>query len=368
MHILHVIDSLEQGGAERVLVDLANASVASGRYRVSVCITREEGILAAALDARINVEVVRRKTRLDWRGMRRLVRHIHARKIDVLHAHNRSTFSLLAALKAVGQIRHPILLHDHWGIDEETNTPLWFKLGGRHLLSAYVGAYDDLARWAQGIGVPSRKTYVAENALDLERIRSAPPADLRHEFGIGQDVRIGLFVGGLRRVKGLHDLIGAVSRCSEYDNIKIVVIGGERDPVYVRECKALSSRLEVDGSFLYVGERSDVPALIRGADFGIIASLREAGPLTLIEFMAAGLPVIATRVGAVANRAAKEGIPGIVKPGDVEGMAAELDALDRMSAEHRAARGALGNYVANKFFEIHARMPTWDSIYPRAAS
>src|SRR5262245_34387667 len=114
MHVMHVIDSLCLGGAERMLVDIANATAADG-HRVSACITRDGRDLANELRPDVPLWVLARQKRFDWTALKQFASIIQEQKVDLLHAHGRSTFSFAATVRTFGLIRTPILLHDHYG-------------------------------------------------------------------------------------------------------------------------------------------------------------------------------------------------------------------------------------------------------------
>src|SRR5258705_412825 len=141
MHIMHVIDGLPLGGAERMLVDIANATAAGG-VRVSACVTRSCIDLAGSLDSRVHLHVLGRTRRCDFKAVRQFARLVQEERVNLLHAHSRSTFSLLAFVKMIGWLKPPIVLHDHFGsIEKDASVPAWFRFAGRFCLRRYIGVY-----------------------------------------------------------------------------------------------------------------------------------------------------------------------------------------------------------------------------------
>jgi glycosyltransferase involved in cell wall biosynthesis len=365
MRIIHVIDSLAVGGAERMLVEIANQSAADG-HQVAVCITRSQHILADSLRPEIAVTILNRRRRFEWDGMKNFATLIRDRKIDIIHAHSRSTFAFLSLAKTMRLIHPPIILHDHYGIETDPSIPLWFRIWAKHFLHHYVGVYSKLAAWAEAAGLPQEKISVIENALDLRPVCQAAPLNLRRELGLPAWVLIGIVAGGIRPEKGIDVLLEALGRCSCRHLIKILVAGGDRDRAYAQACRAQSSAWQLEGRVDFLGERLDLASLIKGADFALIPSRSESGPLVLIEYMAAGLPFVSTRVGAVACRVAGLGIPEFVAPGEADSLAAALDQLIRLSPAERRARGQAGKTAALAGFDIRQQMPHWYRIYEGA--
>lgn len=363
MHIMHVIDGLPLGGAERMLVDIANATVAGGD-QVSACVTRSCIDLAGGLDSRVHLHVLGRTRRFDFKALRRFARLVPDEKANLLHAHSRSTFSFLALLKALRWIRVPILFQDHYGsIEQDESVPFWFRWGGRFLLDQYVGVYDKLGQWAKTAGVPNGRIEVIGNALDLSRLQSSPALDLDREFGFAKGDRIGVVVAGIRPDKGIDLLLQALALSPMPPAIKLLIVGGDSDPVYAEHCRKMAIQLKLGGCLRFTGKRHDVPSIVRGADFALMPSRSESGPLVLIEYMMAGLPFVSTRVGDIARLAQSEGLREFVVADDPAAFRDALDRLLKLSPGEWRARVEAGRRVAAERFDILKVMPRWQELY-----
>src|SRR2546425_167094 len=125
MHVLHVSDTLGFGGAERMLVDIANCTISDG-HNVSVCVTRSNVDMACFLHPTIHSLRLGRTRRWDFAAMRRMARYINAEGVDVLHVHGRPSFSLVAVMRLLRMIRTPVVFHEHFGlIERDTSVPRW---------------------------------------------------------------------------------------------------------------------------------------------------------------------------------------------------------------------------------------------------
>jgi glycosyltransferase involved in cell wall biosynthesis len=218
--------------------------------------------------------------------------------------------------------------------------------------------------WARAAGIDDARVSVIPNALDLQPFRAAEPADLRSELGIDAQTPLGIVVGNLRAQKGIDVLLDAMSRTKSpmAASAALAVVGRDGDdPNYVELCRRAAARLGNRVRFL--GARTDVPRLLRAADFAVIPSRYESGPLTLIEAMAAGLPVVGTRVGDIGIRAAALGVDGLVAPGDSNALAAAIDTLLGLPLEARRARGRISQSVAFDQFDIGTVMTRWYDLY-----
>lgn len=365
MRILHVIDSLAIGGAERMLVDIANASAADG-HQVGVCITRSSrNDLAKELRPDVGLHVLKRTKRFDLAALHTFSHFVQERDFQIIHVHGRSSFSFCAAAAMLHPTRIPLILHDHHGIEIDQRIPLWFRLWGRRYLAKYIGVYEKLRTWAITSGVCPEDIAVIGNGIDLARLEAAPTSDIRRQLGILDETLMGIVVAGLRPEKGIDLLIESLSRCAGL-NIKILIAGSIQDDGYIQQCKAWAEEKGVVNQLIFLGERKDVASLNRVVDFALVPSRSESGPLVLIEYLASGLPVVAFRVGDIAQAASEHGIPGLVAPNDTAAFAEALNALVQSSLSERQARGRLGRTIAQQHFSIQSKMPSFYEVYRQA--
>ncbi len=159
-------------------------------------------------------------------------------------------------------------------------------------------------------GVPPERISVVRNGLDLEAfaLRLSPPR--RHRI---------VCVGRLRPEKAHEVLIAAVARLRPaWPDVKLRIVGdGPREA----ELRELVARLGLRDCVELLGHRDNVPALLRDADLFVLPSRTEASPNAVLEAMAAGLPVVASKVGGIPE-AVTDGATGLlVPPDDVEALA-----------------------------------------------
>jgi len=365
LHVLHVTDSLAPGGKERMLVDLANATHRFGR-RVSVCVTRDRTDLAKDLDPGINVHVLQRRARWALGPMRHFGALVRDEGITLLHVHGRSSFSFAVFAKLVRLLPPaiPLILHDHHGIEIDDSVPFWFRFWARRWTAAYVGVFQRLGEWARRAGLPADRIFVIENALDLTRLRPAAAVDVRGLLRLPATVPIGVVVCGIRREKGIDFLIDALAR--QRRAFHVLIVGPDADPEYVAVCRAQAERLGLGDRVTFLGVRSDVAAVLGGCDFALMPSRSESGPLVLIEYMAAGLPIVSVRVGGIAERIAASGGQAFTLPGDVQAFASAVDAVLALTHDERLGRGAWGPPFVAREFDIQSRLPAWDRAYAEA--
>jgi glycosyltransferase involved in cell wall biosynthesis len=178
-------------------------------------------------------------------------------------------------------------------------------------------------------GVPSPAISLISNGVDAAAYpEPVPRAELRRV----------ITVANLRPEKNHQVLLGAAARLADVCpglRYQIVGEGSQR-----HELEAMARARGVAGIVEFVGHREDVPALLAAADVFVLPSRSEALPNSVIEAMAAGLPVVASAVGGLRNLIEHEHTGILVAPGDAEALADAILAIVREPARARALGSA----------------------------
>lgn len=217
-----------------------------------------------------------------------------------------------------------------------------------------VSEQERLAGLAAGIGRPEQYRVVT-NGIELERF-SAPPDPV--------DGRV-VFLGRLSRQKRPDVAVRALARLLENHpaaELHIAGEGPERAPV-----KRLAERLGVTDALRMLGTREDIPELLSGASCLLLTSDYEGCPLSVLEAMAAGVPVVATRVGAVPEMIDDDRAGLLVEPGDAEGAAAAIGELLADPA-HARELGDEGRRRARERFSREQMIERTLALYDEVAA
>lgn len=364
MNILHVIDTLNIGGAERATVDLANASTRYG-LSISFCTTRQAGALSAELLDAIQVYHLNRSKRFAWPAMKRFADIVIETKADIVHAHMRSTAALMTFLKTLGWLNVPVLFQDHRGVEIDESVPLWLSWWGSRIIDQYVGVYPKLCQWAKQANFHDKKIDYVGYAMDLSRLTSVPAVDLRQTFNLPPDYPIGVTVGNLRTEKGTDILIKAIAQSDTAKDAQYLIVGRDADPEYAQYCRDLVSKNGLQDIIHFVGLRNDVPSLLQGADFALMPSRSESGPLVLIEYMVAGLPFVSFNVGDLAYQISQHQFPGFALAQDFDAFTNNLNTLLQLTPAERISRGNRGRKFVEEHFNIKTKVEDWKKIYEK---
>lgn len=363
MRILHIIETLEFGGAEKIVISLANSM--AGTHEVAICCLKRIGALGSEVDSRISVFCLDKREGNDYLLPFRLARLIWKNGYDVVHTHNWGVFleGGLAALLA----RTPVLIHSVHG----PYTPYPDALSSRVRISLRHFLERLLSRRFQRIAAVSdaiREYIVREIRIDPSAVITVhngipvgnnPPAG---ETGAG-DVAF-ITVGRLAEIKNHLLMVRAFHEVlKEGAAARLIIVGDGPERANI-EGFLRTNRLE--GKVTLLGFRSDVGELLRGADVFVLTSRYEGISVALLEAMRAGLPVIATRVGGIPEtvRDGKTGL--LVGQDDLPGLVRAMRSLVQ-SEELRRELGRSGRDFLLEEFSLSVMNTRYSKIYAAAA-
>lgn len=361
MRLLWLIDSLNVGGAERLVIPFAAHT--RDELFVAALSSSGENLVEQELRRRgVNVLNLGARNLRDRDAFRRLADFVRQQRIDLVHAH--LTYSAIWAALLSRRTGVPSVASLHvspWATRALESSALGrFKITVKDRLLRFV-----LNRWSAATILVSaglaatyrglKRPRVVHNGIEVDRFlrdRAATRAQLERDFNIPAGAKLAVTVSVLRAAKGVEVLLDAVERVP---NVYFLIVG---DGPKRAEWQALASTERVR----WAGYRNDVETILAGCDLFVHPSLDDAFPTVLLEAMAAGLPVVASRVGGIPE-IVEDGLTGIlVPPGDAAALADAIanDALPNMSgaARERAAR----------LFSTEAWIGRLDAVYREAVS
>jgi glycosyltransferase involved in cell wall biosynthesis len=335
--VLTLIDHLGIGGAERLAEEVARR-LDPARFSSTVCVTRGAPADAAPPAARQAVDRLRaagvqvvplhRRSTLSCAAWAPLVRVLRGGAVDVLHAHKFGSNVWGTVLgRAFGV---PVVIaHEHtWSFDAHRLR----RLLDRHLVARGADmmvavADEDRRKMMEVSRIPAESVVVVRNGID-----GGPTASGRARDRLGLDPRepVIVAVGVLRRQKSFDVLIRATALLHrDRPALRTLIVGGpdtvERDePDRLRR---IVSELALEEHVTMLGPRTDVFEILSAADVAVCCSAFEGSPLSVMEYMEAGVPVVATRVGGVPDLL-QDGVHGLlVDPGDPDALSRAISAL-----------------------------------------
>ncbi|MBX3727242.1 MAG: glycosyltransferase [Xanthomonadales bacterium] len=342
MNITHVVENLNRGGLERVVIELAKAQRAAG-HEVQVVCLYDRGGLAGELDAAgIPVRAVEKRQGIDLRALLRLRRAIGRHRTQVLHSHN-SIPHYYAVFATVGMRFRRVVntRHGMGDINPSSRREWLFRQSMRRTDVAATVCEAARTRLAEISAAPRDKLRAVPNGIHVERFRQADAgsrARLVAGLGLQDGTHLVGFVGRLNWAKDLATLVRAFAIvATQRDDVALVLVGDgeEREALAGQIAQAgLGDRVRL------LGDRSDVPDLLSGFDLFAMSSISEGYSIALLEACASGLPVVATDVGG--NREiVHDGSHGLLVPArDPDALAAAIVSLIADPVRRTAMAGA----------------------------
>ena len=341
-----VMDTLTVGGAEQALANML-ASLDRARFRPSVICLRSAGPLAAEYRSRgIPVEVLGRRGPSHWGTITVLVARLRAlgTRVVLLFSHQAPLVFGRIAARRVGAAT-VVAVHGMDGLEDgEPNIPRFARHTSPLTDVVVVLAQSQLnyMREREGFGNGRLSTNRVVEIPNGVRLPDAPnPARRTHArsaLGLASDAVVVGIVAALRPEKAHELLIGAFAAAgAARSNLHLAIVGGGEREAQLRD---LASTTGVHDRIHFLGTRHDVGDLLPGFDIFCLTSRREALPLSILEAMGAGLPIVSTDVGAIRDvvRDATDGF--LVPNGDQRTLAERIGQL----ADDEALRQRMGSH------------------------
>jgi glycosyltransferase involved in cell wall biosynthesis len=357
VRVCFLIDTLSRAGTETQLVALIRRLDRS-RVEPFLCLLRDAPGRPHPLEPdccpvlRLGVRSFRRLT-LPLHVLR-LARFLRRNRIDVLQVyfHDSTVFGVLTGWLA--HVPHVVRTRNNLGY---SSTP-WRRRIGRACNWIVDRTIANCEACRQSLladeGPPPESVVVLENGVDVSRFSNLPPVSARPA-----PPRVGM-VGNLRPVKDPELLVRAAAEVlAVRPDVTFQIAGqGELRPDLEQQVRALG----MEGQFLLPGAIADVPGFLGGLDVAVLCSRSEGMSNAVLEYMAAGRPIVATAVGGTVELLA-DGVTGLLTPpGDARGLAMAIIRLleDRPLA---ASLGAAARRRAIERFSREAMVRRFEDFY-----
>lgn len=361
IHVVHVLDSLAVGGMENGVVNLVNA--ASPGIRHTVVTMSAMGPLAERLPDGVECHCIGKRPGIDVGAMVRLAGLLRGLRPSIVHSRNWGAFDAILAARVAGVSAVIHGEHGREATDPEGLDPRRRRLRRvfAPLVSRFVTVSLDLRQWLlTTIHLPAAKLVTIHNGVDVSRFARGDREAARRALRLpGHAVVVGA-VGRLDAVKDHGGLLQAFSILrTDQPAAELVIVGdGPRRAHLERQVQELG----LTGHVHLLGMRQDVPVLLRGFDAFVLPSLAEGISNTVLEAMATGLPVVATRVGGNPELL-EHGVTGaLVAPGNPLVLAAALRCYVEDSAL-REAHGDAGRRRVLQHFTLERMAQAYRELY-----
>ncbi|TAL84400.1 MAG: TIGR03088 family PEP-CTERM/XrtA system glycosyltransferase [Rhodanobacter sp.] len=365
--VVHVLYRLDTGGMERIVVSLIQAT--RDRYRHAVIALTGFGDLRGEIDGMVTACLsLEKKPGKDWPCYARFWRALRTLKPDLVQTYNLGTLDLAPIVRLAGVHRLVHAEHGRDATDPQGENPRYLRL--RYwmapLIHRYIAVSPDLRRWLiERARIRCSKVAYIANGIDVAAFEvprdAAAPRPRLGDFAPPGTVLIGN-VARLDKVKDQAGLITAfklLREAGKYVDCRLVIVG---EGAQRQELERQLAELGLVETVRLLGNRDDVAELLAECDVSVLSSIAEGMPVTLLEAMAAKLPIVATDVGGVAS-VVETGITGtLVAAGDPRALAA---ALSEYAADEtlRRQHGNAGYARVAAEFSLGAMVTAYMSLY-----
>ncbi len=349
LRILHVVSSLNIGGMEQFVVRLAARQQAAGDA-VSIMALQGGPLVEEAARLGVPVDVLGGRSRVlrACKGLSILMRL----KPDIVHGHNAT--SLQYALLAHNRARTKIVITWHGRGKADYREPaqdLWKRV------DRVVCVSDAVTCEASG-RVPADRIRVIRNGIEAAGPTRSRDV-VRQELGLGDEFTA-IIVARIDRLKGHETLLRGWAELARMEVTPCLLIVGDGPERLAME--RLVGEQGIASSIKFLGFRSDVADLLGAADLFVLPSLTEGLPLSILEAMAHGLPVVATRVGGIPEVVGNEREGLLVDTENPQMLAAAIARIVDDS-ELRVRLGESARLRVRNEFSFDTMLHQYDELY-----
>jgi sugar transferase (PEP-CTERM/EpsH1 system associated) len=346
IRVVYLVHTLRLAGLENVVVSLANALDPSLFECTIVSLAPHDSLQNQVHAERVQVVSFDKKEGNDPRLIYRLYRFLRQERPHIVQTHNWGT--LLEGALAAKLAGVPVVIHAERGTIDGRRRNLFVQ---RHLLKIVHQVLSvseaHRQRLADATGFPYQRIKPIPNGVDASLFFPRPTEKQRIRKNLGLELTPLYFgtVANLRPVKNHSLLLRVGSRlCQSHEQVRFVFAG---DGPLKEQLVTLAEELGISAKVRFLGARSDIPEVLNALDIFVLPSLSEGMPNAVLEAMACGLPVVATRVG---------GIPELIEDGNTGLLVAsederQLEAILGNLLRCKAKRHALGEKGRQRVLE-----------------
>jgi sugar transferase (PEP-CTERM/EpsH1 system associated) len=293
--VAHLIYQLDVGGLERVMLNCIHNMQQTSNYRhVIISLTTANSFSQSELARPIDIFVLNKSAGNDFSLHSKLYRLLKQLKPDILHTYNLAAIEYhpiawLAGVKGHIHAEHGRDIHDPQGLNVKHK---WLRRLASPFIQYFIPVSQDLQKWLiDFVGIPDKKVKLIRNGINTDKFQTVKKPD--------ECLRLAI-IARLTPVKDHKNLIDAFSHLTHSLDAeqmpRLRVIGS--GPLE-QELKSYVENKGLNYCIKFLGERHDIVELLSEVDVFVLSSIAEGIPMTILEAMSCGIPVVATRVGGI---------------------------------------------------------------------
>lgn len=324
IRVLHLINGEHYSGAERVQ-DLLALRLPEFGFDVGFVCLKPNRFPQMRQSQSAPLYEVAMRSRVDWSSARRITQIVEQDGYRLLHAH--TPRSLMIGRQVARRTGLPLVYHVHSPVGRDSTRGLrnklnqWIETRSLRGVDRMICVSQSIGHYMKSLGHDPQKITVVPNGVPCsDQFRSRESTDSKWTIGT-----VALF----RPRKGIEVLLDAMAILRKRGmNHRLLAVGPFETSEYEREIMEQVNSLQIGDSITWTGFCKEVDARLLEMDLFVLPSLFGEGlPMVVLEAMAVGLPVVASKVEGTPE-AVRDGIDGLIfEPGNAEDLAAKLQAL-----------------------------------------
>lgn len=357
MFSVHIDTALSwRGGQNQVLLTVIGLRTRGHR---TVLVAHPDGELYRRASGKADLFPLAVKTEMDLRAAWHLSRLLKSRKPDVIHAHDAHSIAIAVLARALTRHANAPPIVASRRVDFHVGRNAFSRLKYRQV-DQFLCASSAIRDMLISDGVPTERTTVVHEGIDLAQVNGAPTLDLHREFGQPVGAPIVGNVAALAPHKGQQYLIESIALVlREVPDARFLIVGaGELQDTLTRQIQ----RLHLDNHVILTGFRTDALSILKGLDLFVMSSVTEGLCTSILDAMAAGKAVVATRAGGIPESVIDDHTGLLVPVRDAAGLAHAIVTLLKDEARRRAF-GIAGHNRAQEVFSADRMVDETAGVY-----
>ncbi|MCJ7497532.1 MAG: glycosyltransferase family 4 protein [candidate division Zixibacteria bacterium] len=361
--ILHLHNTSSIGGAEQMFINLADF-INPDKFKSYVGVFREGELTSELRKRNIKILWFKESTQTyDYKFLKNIIQLIKLNRIDLIHSHTWGTDFYGYWATKILKIPMISTIHNRYYIFEKWSRRFSYKIFISQVKKIVVVSKDIQNLLREELKLSPQKVKLIYNGIDTHKFENKKDfKPLRKELNLSEEELILGNVGNLREVKDHHTLILSFHRiASIFPRAKLLIVGeGELKSSLVKLC----SELGLESRVLFLGHRDDVPQILKLMDIFILSSHSEGCSISVLEAMASGKPVIATRVGGNPELVLEGKTGFLVPPAEPEKLAEKILSLLK-NEDLRLKMGDEGRRKVKEKFSLETMIKNYEELYSK---
>jgi len=281
LKVLQIIDTLNVGGAEKITVMLANVLAQKGNISGVVTLV-EAGRLSKKLDKDVKFYNLERKSKWDISSTKEFFKI--AQKYDLIHVHLRHNLKWLLFWKSILREKLNIIFHDHGNTQLKWNILFWI-----HRNISHIFVNRKLYNSPSSCNAFFARRFFLENSIITIKTT--------HDYSPDSNMLRMIIVSNLRRIKNIEFAINLADIFSKDRQIQLDIYYTNCEKEYLGELQLQTKELGIEDSVHFIHNETEPQEFFHKYDIALHPSKRESGPLTILEYIAQGIPFVAFNTG-----------------------------------------------------------------------